>query len=80
MKYKRSDLIGEVGQEIAMRRRVYPQLISTKRMHQDQAEKQIERMEILSKILQALTEAEYDVLIKRTEQPEKPVLQMKLFQ
>lgn len=80
MKHKRSDLIGEVGREISMRRRVYPQLISTKRMNYAQAEKQIERMELLNKLLQALTEAEYDVLIKRTEQPEKPVPQMKLFE
>lgn len=79
MKHKRSDLIGEVGREISMRRRVYPQLIA-KGMNQAQAEKQIERMELLNKILEALTEAEYDVLIKRTENPNVSKTQLTLFQ
>lgn len=80
MKHKRSDLIGEVGRKIAMRRRVYPQLIATQRMNQTSAEKQIERMELLNKILEALTEAEYDVLIKRTENPNVSKTQLTLFQ
>lgn len=80
MKHKRSDLIGEVGREIAMRRRVYPQMIATNRMNQAQAEKQIERMELLNALLGALTEAEYEVLIKRPENPNVSKTQLTLFQ
>lgn len=65
---KKIDAQNELGRELDMRRKVYPTLIIQRKLNQEQATRQINRMVAAWSVLEAMTEEEFQDLLKCYDQ------------
>lgn len=70
----------ELHRELGMRKAKYPAWIQSGLLHKEQAEKQITRLEELSKLLEAMTNREYETILARANNPTAQTTQGNLFQ
>ncbi len=65
------DLQTEVARELVMRNKKYPEWIQSGFLNKDVANRQFERLKAVSLLLGAMTEREYQDLLKRATDPKK---------
>ena len=77
----RKDITKELDREIKLRKKLYPKWIQNEQLHEEQAKKQIERLEAALYILEHLTDGQYAKLIDMIDKKvqAKNVVQQKLF-
>lgn len=63
--------------EIGMRQRVYPGMIQKGTLHPDHAKRQLERITTAAKILELMTDKEFEEILKRGDKVE--IKQQSLF-
>lgn len=73
------DLQTEVARELVMRNKKYPEWIQSGLLNKDVANRQFERLKAVSLLLGAMTEREYQDLLKRATDPKKNEPALDLF-
>lgn len=61
----------EVARELAMRNKKYPEWIQSGFLNKDVAQRQFDRLKTVSILLSAMTEREFQDLLKRATDPKK---------
>lgn len=64
---KKDEVQNEIGRELGMRKKVYPAQIQSGKLNKVIAEKQMARMTTAWSVLEAMTEQEFQDLLKRYE-------------
>lgn len=64
---KRRDLIIEIKRENDTRRRVFPRWIQNRRIAEHTAKTRLERTELIEKLLENMTDQEFDRLCQRVD-------------
>ena len=74
------DARAELNRELGMRKAKYPAWIQSGLLSKEQAERQITRLEEVSKLLEAMTNREYETILARANNPATQTTQGNLFQ